>query len=105
MRPLQQHFGSLKRFKLVITRYSEEFGLSEKAIIQEVGLPKLATLPHDAVTAEVAINTATPFVLTDAGPLGSAVRELAAAYLPYLVDRKKRGNWLDGIRRALSREA
>jgi Flp pilus assembly CpaE family ATPase len=105
MQPLKHHFGDLSRFKLVITRYSPDFGLSEKEIVGEVGLPKLVTIPHDAVVAETAINSQTPFVLTDAGPLGDSVRELAAAYLPYLAERRQRVGLFAGIKRALTREA
>lgn len=106
MKPLRHYFGSLEKFKLVITRYSPEFGLLEKQIVQEVGLPKLATIPHDAVVAETAVNSHTPFVLTDEGPLGEAVRELAGAYLPYLAQKRRRGTGLfAGLRRALVREA
>ena len=104
--PLRHHFGDLSRFKLVITRYSPEFGLSEKEIVREVGLPKLVTIPHDAVVAETAINSHTPFVLTDEGPLGESVRELGAAYLPYLAEKRRRGGGLlSGLRRAFIREA
>ncbi len=104
--PLRHHFGDLSRFKLVITRYSAEFGLSEKEIVREVGLPKLVTIPHDAVVAETAINSHTPFVLTDEGPLGESVRELGAAYLPYLAEKRRRGGGLlAGLKRAFVREA
>jgi len=106
MQPLKNRFGSLEKFKLVITRYSPDFGLTEKEIVREVGLPKLVTIPHDAVVAETAINTQTPFVLTDRGPLGEAVRELAAAYLPYLAEKKRRRKGLfEGLRGALVRES
>ena len=106
MEPLKHHFGSLEKFKLVITRFDPEFGLSEKEIIKEVGLPKLATIPHDAVVAENAVNTHTPYVLTDRGPLGDAVRELAAYYLPYLAEKRKRGLGLfAGLKRAFVRES
>jgi len=106
---LRHYFGDLSNFKLVITRYSPDFGLSEREIVREVGLPKLVTIPHDAVVAETAINGHTPFVLTDEGPLGEAVRELAAAYLPYLAERRRRqgglSGLLKGVRRALVSEA
>lgn len=106
MEPLKHHFGSLEKFKLVITRFDPEFGLPEKEIIKEVGLPKLATIPHDAVVAENAVNTHTPYVLTDEGPLGESVRELAAYYLPYLAEKRKRGLGLfAGLKRAFVREA
>jgi len=106
MQPLKHYFGDLSKFKLVITRYSPDFGLSEKEIIREIGLPKLATIPHDAVVAEQAVNSHAPYVLTDEGPLGNAVRELAAAYLPYLTRTRKRGLGLfAGLKRALVRES
>ncbi|HEC36215.1 MAG TPA: hypothetical protein ENI39_06750 [Anaerolineae bacterium] len=106
MQPLRHYFGDLSRFKLVVTRYSSDFGLSEKEIVGEVGLPKLVTIPHDAVVAETAINSHMPFVLTDEGPLGEAVRELVATYLPYLVQKRKRGlGLLSGLKRALVRES
>ncbi len=105
MPPLRHRFGDLAKFKLVITRFSPDFGLSEKEIIQEVGLTRLVTIPHDAVVAETAINSHTPFVLTDDGPLGESVRELAATYLPYLAEKRRRGSGLfAGLRRALVRE-
>ncbi len=104
MPPLRHRFGDLSRFKLVVTRFSPEFGLAEKEIIQEVGLPRLVTIPHDAVVAETAVNTQTPFVLTDSGPLGEAVRELAAAYLPYLAEKRRRAGFFTGLKRALMRE-
>jgi Flp pilus assembly CpaE family ATPase len=106
MAPLKHRFGDLTKFKLVVTRFSPEFGLTEKEIIQEVGLPRTVTIPHDAVVAETAINCHTPFVLTDEGPLGDAVRELAANFLPYLTEKRRRGaGLLAGIKRALVREA
>ncbi|MGD1996840.1 MAG: hypothetical protein PVH62_08715 [Anaerolineae bacterium] len=103
---LKHHFGDLSKFKLVITRYSGDFGLGEKEIAREVGLPKVATIPHDAVVAETAVNTQMPFVLTDEGPLGESVRSLAANYLPYMAERRRRGTGLLGaFKRALVREA
>lgn len=105
--PLKHYFGDLARFKLVITRYSPDFGLTEKEIVQEIGLAKLATIPHDAVIAETAVNSHTPFVLTDPGPLGDAVRDLAATYLPTLMGGKKKGlgGLIGGLKRALVSEA
>jgi Flp pilus assembly CpaE family ATPase len=106
MTPLRHRFGDVTKFKLVITRFSPEFGLSEKEIIQEIGLPRLVTIPHDAVVAETAINSHTPFVLTDDGPLGDSVRELSATFLPYLAEKRQRGSGLlSGLRRAFVREA
>jgi Flp pilus assembly CpaE family ATPase len=106
---LSKHFGSLSKFKLVITSYDDAFGMSEKEIIKQVGLPKLITIPHDAAIASVSINEGVPFVLTDNGPLGESVRELAGIYLPSMAGRRKGGRGLgdmmNGIKRALVREA
>jgi Flp pilus assembly CpaE family ATPase len=105
---LQRHFGGLSKFKLVITSFDDGFGMSEKEIIKDVGLPKLVTIPHDATVASLSINDGVPFVLTDDGPLGDAVRALAACYLPGLIAaRKSRGlaTVVDGLRKALVREA
>ena len=105
MPPLRHYFGDLSRFKLVVTRFSQEFGLSEKEIVEEIGLAKVATVPHDAVVAETAINSRTPFVLTDDGPLGQAVLDLAGHYLPDLAQRRGRGKGLlSGLLRTLVRE-
>ncbi len=83
--PLKATFGNLNKFKLVITAYDPNFGITEKEIVDAVGLPKLATIPHDARTAHMAVNNAMPFVLTDReGPLGEAIRSLVEIYLPYV---------------------
>lgn len=106
---LSKHFGDLSKFKLVITAYDDSFGMSEKEIIREVGLPKLITIPHDAAVASNSINDGVPFVLTDDGPLGESVRELAGIYLPSLAASRKGGRGLSGlvggIKKALVREA
>jgi Flp pilus assembly CpaE family ATPase len=106
---LGRHFGDLSKFKLVITSYDDAFGMTEKEIITEVGLPKLTTIPHDAEVASVSINEGVPFVLTDNGPLGEAVRGLAGIYLPSMAGRGRTGKGLggvmDGLKRALVREA
>jgi Flp pilus assembly CpaE family ATPase len=105
---LQRHFGDLSKFKLVITSFDEGFGMSEKEIIKDVGLPKLVTIPHDATVASLSINDGVPFVLTDDGPLGDSIRDLAAIYLPSLrIARTGKGlsGVVNGLRRALVREA
>jgi Flp pilus assembly CpaE family ATPase len=107
---LRHHFGDLGKFKLVITRYDPDFGMAEKDIIREVGLPKLATIPHDANVAAMSINSQTPFVLTDDGPLGSSVRGLASVYLPQLESLRGNGSkglsqLVAGVKRAFVREA
>jgi Flp pilus assembly CpaE family ATPase len=106
---LRKHFGDLSKFKLVVTAYDDGFGMSEREIIKEVGLPKLITIPHDAAVASLSINEGVPFVLTDDGPLGESVRELAGIYLPALAARRKGGKGLgslvSGIKSALVREA
>ena len=106
--PLKAHFGNLNKFKLVITAYDPSFGLSEKEIADMVRLPKLTTIPHDAVTASTSINTCAPYVLTDEGPLGEAVRSLAANYLPYMSENGRGGGLsglFKGFKRVLVKEA
>lgn len=107
LKPLEHAFGSLNKFKLVISAYDAGFGISEKEIAQRVGLPKLITIPFDAQVATASINTYTPFVLTDGGPLGEAVRVLSGAYLPYLKETGRRNgrSVLGTLKRALITEA
>jgi hypothetical protein len=52
----------------------------------------VATTPFDPIVATQAINTHTPFVLTDQGPLGTALRSIGAMYLPQLADALKAKN-------------
>jgi Flp pilus assembly CpaE family ATPase len=104
---LNRHFGDLSKFKLVITAYDDTFGLSEREIIKEIGLPKLVTVPHDAAVASLSINEGIPFVLTDDGPLGDAMRELAGIYLPALATGRKGrrlGGLISGLKNVLVRE-
>ena len=106
--PLKAHFGNLNKFKLVIAAYDPSFGLTEREMVDVVRLPKLTTIPHDALTAATSINTCTPYVLTDEGPLGEAVRALAANYLPALRDNERSGGiagFFRGFKRVLVKEA
>jgi Flp pilus assembly CpaE family ATPase len=107
LEPLLHKFGDLSKYKLVITAFDPAFGISEKEIARRVGLPKLVTIPFDALAASVSINSHTPFVLTDGGPLGETVRTLAAAYLPYLKEERRSavGGLLGVFKRALVKEA
>ncbi len=102
--PLKATFGTLNKFKLILTAYDPLFGISEKEIVDAVGLPKLVTIPHDARTAHLAANTATPFVLSDRdGPLGAAIRSLVRIYLPYVDAEEPRHRGLH-LKRLLVRE-
>jgi Flp pilus assembly CpaE family ATPase len=104
--PLLHKFGDLNKFKLVVTAFDPAFGISEKEIVKRVGLTKLATVPFDAMAAAVSINTHTPFVLSDDGPLGATVRDLAGTYLSYLREENGgRRNLLGVFKRALLKEA
>lgn len=89
LKSLREHFGGLGKFRLLITGYDERFGLSEAEMQQELGLPIAATIPFEPVVATQAINTATPYVLTDKGPLGQAMRGFAAGYFPPLAQKFK----------------
>jgi len=104
--PLLHRFGDLNKFKLVVTAFDPAFGISEKEIVKRVRLTKLATIPFNALTAAVSINTHTPFVLTDDGPLGTTVRDLAGTYLSYLREEGGRSRGILGVfKRALVKEA
>ncbi len=110
LKPLEHAFGGLSKFKLVISAYDPAFGVSEKEIAQRVGLPKLITIPFDAVVAASSINTYTPFALSDDGPLGEAVRTLAGAYLPYMKQERRtiasgNGRVRHSLRRVFVKEA
>lgn len=89
LRSLREHFGNLGKFRLLITGYDERLGLSEAEMQAELELPLAATIPFDPVVAGTAINTATPYVLTDKGPLGQAMRGFAAQYFPPLAQKFK----------------
>ena len=108
LRPLEHAFGGLAKFKLVIAAYDPNFGISEKEIAERVGLPKLTTIPFDAQVAMTSINTYSPFVVGDDGPLGEAVRVLSGMYLPYMKSAKTRRNGrgvFSSLRRAFVTEA
>jgi Flp pilus assembly CpaE family ATPase len=84
LQSLEHYFGDLNKFKLLITGYEASFGLSEREIVDLLGLPLAATVPFDPVTATIAVNNHTPYVLTDNGPLGQTMRALGGMYLPQL---------------------
>ena len=83
---------------MLITGFDETFGLSERDMVDMLGLPLAATIPFDPIVATQAINTHTPYVLTDSGPLGTAMRALGGMYLPQLQDVfKGRTNKVSGF--------
>ncbi len=87
-------YGHLKKFHLVVTAYDPAFGISVQEIQRRLQLPLLTIIPFDAMAAHRAVNTATPFVIGDEGPLGESVRDLVHAYTGYRDDQvvsKKRG--------------
>ena len=84
LRSLRDYFGDLDKFHLLTTGYDPSFGLSEKQMVKMIGLPLAGTVPFDPVVAALSINTHTPYVLNDHGPLGNAMRALGATYLPQL---------------------
>lgn len=86
LQSLERYFGDLNRFRLLTTGFDPGFGMSEKEIVDMLGLPLIATIPFDPMVASQAINTHTPYALTDSGPLGTSIRALAAMYLPHLQD-------------------
>jgi Flp pilus assembly CpaE family ATPase len=86
LQSLERYFGDLHKFRLLTTGFDPSFGISEKEIVDMLGLPLVATIPFEPTVAAQAINTHTPYVLTDSGPLGTAMRALGAMYLPQLQD-------------------
>jgi Flp pilus assembly CpaE family ATPase len=84
LQSMRQYFGDLNKCKLLITGFEHNLGITEAQIVELLDLPLAATIPFDHVVAHQAINAHTPYVLTDTGPLGVAMRQLAAMYLPEL---------------------
>lgn len=84
LQALAAHFGDLSKFRLLISGFKPEYGLTEREITDLVGVPLAGVIPFDDVVATQAINACAPYALTDAGPLGSAIRHLGALYLPQL---------------------
>lgn len=93
---LKAQLGNLNKFKLVITAYDPTFGITQRDMIQTVGLPLLSVIPHDAALAHQAMNEGVPFVLSyPESPLGAAVISLAAIYYPGLQGtRRPHRTWL-----------
>ena len=84
LQALAAHFGDLSKFRLLISGFKAEYGMSERELTDLVGIPLAGVIPFDDTVATQAINTCAPYALTDAGPLGSAIRHLGALYLPQL---------------------
>jgi Flp pilus assembly CpaE family ATPase len=91
LQSMRQYFGDLNKCKLLITGFEHNLGITEAQIVELLDLPLAATIPFDHVVAHQAINGHTPYVLTDSGPLGHAVRQLAAMYLPELAKPARAG--------------
>lgn len=84
LQSLGQYFGDLDKFHLLNSGFDPSFGVSEKEMVDMIGLPLAGTIPFDPIVATQAINIHTPYVLTDHGPLGTAMRGLGTMYLPQL---------------------
>ncbi len=89
LQSLERYFGDLNKFRLVTTGYDPNFGLTERDMVDMLGLPLAATIPFEPFVATQAINTHTPYVLTDSGPLGTTMRALGSMYLPQLAANVK----------------
>lgn len=98
LQSMRQYFGDLTKCKLLITGYEPNLGLTEAQIVELLELPLAGTLPFDHVVAHQAINSHTPYVLTDEGPLGTAMRKLAGMYLPELAATPKNQRAQRGFR-------
>jgi Flp pilus assembly CpaE family ATPase len=91
LQSMRQYFGDLTKCKLLITGYEHNLGMTESQIVELLDLPLAGTIPFDHVVAHQAINSHMPYVLTDPGPLGVSMRQLAGMYLPELMAEPKRG--------------
>jgi Flp pilus assembly CpaE family ATPase len=89
LQSLERYFGDLNKFRLLTTGYDPSFGLTEREVVDMLGLPLVATIPFEPFVATQAINTHTPYVLTDSGPLGTSMRAVGAMYLPGLQEVTK----------------
>lgn len=92
LQSLRQYFGDLDKFHLLSTGFDPSFGVTEKEMVDMTGLPLAGTIPFDPIVATQSINMHTPYVLTDHGPLGQAMRSLGAMYLPQLQEVFKTRN-------------
>ncbi len=98
LQSMWQYFGDLNKCKLLITGYEHNLGLTEGQIVELLDLPLAATIPFDHVVAHQSINSHTPYVLTDPGPLGQSMRQLAGMYLPELTHAPRNHKPQRGIR-------
>ncbi len=103
LRALRQAFDGLAKFRLVITGYDMAFEMTEREIVDMLELPLAGVIPFEPLVANTAINRHTPYVLTDQGPLGNSMRELASIYLPSLKRTAKPRSGLAGTFGALKR--
>ena len=92
LQSLKQYFGDLDKFQLLTSGFDPSFGITEKEMVDMTGLPLAGTIPFDPIVASQSINMHTPYVLTDHGPLGQAMRSLGAMYLPQLQEVFKARN-------------
>ncbi|MBN1283972.1 MAG: AAA family ATPase [Anaerolineae bacterium] len=79
---LRGYFGNLEKFRWLPTAWRDgPDSPSLKRVTDTVSLPRLdVIIPHDLAAADQAVNGGIPFALSDAGPLGEAIRDLARNY-------------------------
>lgn len=71
-----------QKVKLVLNRFSREFGLTLARVEDKLGVPVWATIPSDGGTVVPSVNSGVPFVLTEPRrPVSAAIRRLAEAVL------------------------
>jgi Flp pilus assembly CpaE family ATPase len=94
---LRGFFGNLEKFRWLPTAWRDgPDNPSLRKITDTVGLPRLdVVIPHDLEVADAAINGGVPFALTDNGPLGQAINDLARNYDSSVPRRKavRKNNW------------
>ena len=91
---LEQAFGTLQRFKIVLNGFDERFGISPKEVVKYLGgkIPIVATLPYAPTDTRLAINLGQPLTgEKKLSPIGQALIRLGATFYPPLdvIERKK----------------
>jgi Flp pilus assembly CpaE family ATPase len=98
---LEETFGTLTRFRLVLNGFSEDFGIKPKEVVDYLGgkIPLAGQLSWQPNAARRAINLGEPLVLQrPLSPLGRDLMDLAMIlYPPLEALTRKRGTKKQGM--------